>query len=175
VQPAGGGAAKPLLIVARADKVRVSTEVPELNASLVDVGDQVSLRVQALPGKVLQAPISRTSWSLDDSNRSLRAELDLANADSTLRPGMFATATITLDRRENALTIPVTAIFRVGDDAFCSCIESGKIQRHRVELGLRSGPDVEVLSGIDDNATIVATRGDAVPDGHPVQIIAPNE
>ncbi len=174
VQPATG-AGKPLLVVARRDKVRVFMDVPELESALVDVGDLVTLRVQAFSGKELHASVTRTSWSLDNSNRSLRTEVDMPNDHSTLRPGMYATATILLDRRDNAVVLPATAIVREGGQAYCWCVESGKAVRRSIALGLRSGQEVEVLSGIDATSTVVVAQAESLQQGQAVKVIAPKE
>src|SRR6185312_7783105 len=160
----------PLLVVARQDRVRVFLEVPELEAGFVNVGDAVTLRVQALAGKELHAPVTRTSWSLDNSNRSLRTEVDLANDQSELRPGMYASATVLLDQRENVLALPVTAIVRNGAQVYCWCVESGKLARHDIELGIRSGQEVEVRSGIDENNVIVSARVESLQQDQPVEV-----
>ncbi|HEX6963651.1 MAG TPA: efflux RND transporter periplasmic adaptor subunit [Lacipirellula sp.] len=173
VQPAAG-AARPLLVVARTDKVRVFLDIPELEAELVDKGDPVSLDVQALNGAKLSAPVARTSWSLNTANRSLRVEVDVPNENSTLRPGMYAAGTIELERRENALTLPAAAIVRADDAAYCCVVADGKIRRTPVTLGLRSGADVELLSGIDQQATVVLARAESLADGQPVSIITPS-
>ena len=171
VQPAGGSAAKPLLTIARLDKVRVFMDVPEMDAALVDVGDEATLLVQALGGKALKAPVARTSWSLDPSNRSLRAEIDVVNESASLRPGMYAVGTIQLDRRENVLVLPVTAIVRVGVETYCCCVQSGRIDRRKVELGLRSGPEIEVLSGVDEKSVAVLANAASLQQGQPVEVI----
>jgi HlyD family secretion protein len=171
VQPAGGAAAKPLLTVARLDKVRVFIDVPEMDAALVDVGDEATLLVQALSGKQLKAPVARTSWSLDPTNRSLRAEIDVGNEASSLRPGMYALGTIQLDRRENALVLPVTSIVRVSTETYCCCVQSGKIDRRKIELGLRSGPEVEVLSGVDEESVVVLAKAEFLQQGQSVDVM----
>ncbi len=173
VQPASGSGARPLLVVARTDKVRVSLDVPEMEAGWVDVGDPATLRVQALAGKVLKAPVTRTSWSLDAMNRSIRAEVDVPNDESMLRPGMYAAGTIELERRIGVLTLPATAIVREARDTYCCVVESGKVSRRRVDLGLRSGPDVEVLSGIGETSVVVLVRGDSLRDGQTVMVLNP--
>lgn len=173
VQPAGGGAARPLLVVARTDKLRVFMDIPEMDASLVDVGDEATLSVQALAEKKVGATVARLGWSVDPSNRSMRAEVDVANDDATLRPGMYAQGTIELARRDNALVLPTSAIVRDGAETFCCCIESGKIVRRKVEIGLRSGLEIEILSGIDDDSLVVLARADALTPGQEVEVIEP--
>jgi RND family efflux transporter MFP subunit len=173
VQPAGGGMA-PLLTVARDDQVRVFVDVSEMEAALIDGGengDPVTLTVPALSGKPFQAKVRRTSWSLDADNRSLRVEIDLPNPDGVLRPGMYATAAIRLAKKENVYALPTAAIVREGRETFCCTVEDGKIARRKIELGLRSGADVEVLSGIDSQDTVVLTRAESLTPGQPVEIL----
>jgi HlyD family secretion protein len=171
VQPASQAAVRPLLTVARTDKVRVSLEVPELEAGQVDVGDAVTLNIQALAGEPIQGSITRTSWSLDPANRSLRAEIDLLNVSARFRPGLYATATIELARRDNVLTVPVTAIIRVDQQTFVNEVQNGTVIRRQVKLGLRSGSEVEILRGFDEQATIVQLRGESLTEGQAVEII----
>lgn len=174
VNPANGGSMKPLLVVARIDKVRIFVDVPEVEAPLVTAGESADLavlRVQSLGGKEFDCKVTRTSWALDSTNRSLRTEIDIPNEDRLLRPGMYASVTILLDQRDNALALPISAIVREGNDSYCCSVESGKIARKRVELGLRSGDEVEVLSGIDSSNTIVMARSESLTPGQPVEVI----
>ncbi|MEX1230622.1 MAG: efflux RND transporter periplasmic adaptor subunit [Planctomycetaceae bacterium] len=171
VHPASGGSTQPLLVVARSDKVRISVDVPEMEAPLVDKGDTAIVRVQSLRKQEIEAAVTRTSWSLDNANRSLRTEIDVLNDEELLRPGMFATVTILLDERSDVLTLPITAIFRDGPQTSCCCVESGKIERRPIVLGLRSGDEVEVVSGLTGDESIVITRADVLQQGQPVEII----
>jgi len=167
VQPAGTSAG-PVMSVARVDKVRVFIEIPELEAAGVDVGDQASIHLQALPGDI-EAPVTRTSWSLDPANRSLRAEVDLPNDGAKLRPGMYATGTIEMARRENALVIPATAVVRDGAAALVCVVADGKIDRRQIKLGIRSGPDVEVLEGLQGDESVVQLRAESLTAGEVVE------
>ena len=58
------------------------------------------------------AAVVRSSWSLQESNRSLRVEIDVPNPHGVLRPGMYALATIKLAERKNAIVLPAAAIVR---------------------------------------------------------------
>jgi RND family efflux transporter MFP subunit len=171
VQP-GGAAARPVMAVARTDEVRIFMDVPEMDAGLVDVRDEVTFNVQALGGKKLTAGVTRTSWSLSRTTRSLQVEIDFKNDKSQLRPGMYATGTVTLAKRENALILPATAIGDAGGVPYCNCVEAGKTVRHKLELGLRSGGEVEILSGVDENSLVALTRAESLAPGQAVQVIS---
>jgi RND family efflux transporter MFP subunit len=173
VQPATAGDAKPLFVVARMDKVRIFVEVPELEAPYVDAGDPAQVRVQALETMRFDAQVVRTSWSLLEVNRSLRAEVDVPNPSGLLRPGMYATVTIRLDERSDALILPAVSILREGDKTYCMCVESGRIQKRPVELGLRSGGEVEVTSGVDADCEVVLKGPEALKAGQQVRLTPP--
>jgi HlyD family secretion protein len=170
VQSPGGAAAKPLMTVARIDKVRVYIEVPEIDAAHVEVGDDVTLIVQALSGAKFQAKVARTSWSLDPANRTLRAEIDIDNDDASLRPGMYASGVIRLAQRENAITLPSSAVFRVDDAYHCCVVNEGAAERRRLEIGLRTPAGVEVVDGIDQNSAVVLAGGESLGEGQRVLV-----
>jgi membrane fusion protein (multidrug efflux system) len=158
------------------ERVRVFVDVPEMEAPLVDAGDKPDsavVHVQSLGEKGIDGKVTRASWSLDKSNRSLRAEIDLPNTDGKLRPGMYAKVDILLDQRNDVLTLPMTAIVRDGSVTYCYLIESGKIDRKKIELGLRSGADVEVRSGLSADQLVVLARADSLVQGQSVEVISP--
>ena len=169
VQPASGAGAQPLAAVARTDRMRVALDVPEMEAGLVDVGDPVVLRVQALRGEELKGKIARISWSLDAGNRSLRAEVDMPNDNAALRPGMYAAGVIELDRRDSPVTLPSTAILRNGAEAACMVVEAGKAIRQPIEVGLRVGADTEIIGGLDEDSDVIVVRPEALADGQSVE------
>ncbi len=174
VHPASGGMTKPLLVVAQTKTVRIFVDVPELEAPLVDGGergDKAVIRVQSLRNREFGALVTRTSWSLDTVNRSLCTEIDIENKDGLLRPGMYATADILLERRENVLTLPASALVREGREAYVCCVESGTVRRVPVKLGLQSGEDVEILEGLAENQAVVLARANSLTDGQPVEVL----
>ena len=172
----GGEAAKPLLVVDRTDKLRVVVDVPELDAPLVTVGengDVVTLKVQSLGGREFMGKVSRTGWSYDEANHSLRTEIDIANTDGVLRSGMYASASILLEQRGDVLTLPLAAIVREGNGVFCCLVVEGKIERKQLELGLRSGDDVEIVSGLNATDNVVLARAAGLRVGQEVSLIEP--
>ncbi len=171
VQPAGNNG-KPLMVVARTDQVRIFLDVPELEASYVDAGDPAKVRVQAAASKEIDAKVVRTSWSLLEANHSLRAEIDLPNPDGMLRPGMFATVTIQLAEADKALVVPATAIVREADTTSCVIVEGDKAVRRPVQLGLRSGPEIEVVSGLEENQLVVQKQPERLKAGQQVKVAA---
>ena len=108
VQPASTMTAKPLLTVARTDIVRIFVDVPEMDSPWVEAGRTGYVSVQALPDRIVEGKVTRTSWVLG-ANRTLHTELDLPNPKGLLRPGMYATAHILLQERPDVYVLPLSA------------------------------------------------------------------
>ncbi|HEX4129331.1 MAG TPA: efflux RND transporter periplasmic adaptor subunit [Pirellulales bacterium] len=161
-----------LFVVCRSDTMRVFVEVPELLADYVDVGDMATIHVQALPNRTFQSRVVRTTWSLDPVNRSLRAEIDLPNENGALRPGMFAAATIVLEERPDATTLPAAAVARDGADHYCWTVDdASQLARQKIKLGLRVENDVEV-SGLEPGRAVVLSSIDGLKEGQIVNAVA---
>jgi RND family efflux transporter MFP subunit len=179
LQPAAGNSISPILAVARTDIVRVFLDVPETEAEYVtnepQHADPVTVTIQALGGRNFEGTVTRTSWSLDPKNRSLRTEVDLQNPQGIIRPGMYASVRVRLEQRENVLTLPATAIVREGTSTKCCCVHDGKIEVRPVELGLRVNDEYEVISGIKADDIIVLARAAGLQSGQPVEVIVPEK
>ncbi len=176
VQPAGSGSGKPLMTVADMSKVRVFVNVPESESGWVDAGfgdhskgDTVTIQLGA--GRSRNATVTRTNRQLDPQSRTLSAEIDIENQDLALLPGSFVTARILLEERADVLTLPTSAIVRTASSTICCVVVDGKIQHRAVELGLRVGDDVEILSGLDGSETIVLARSSSLQPGQNVELI----
>ena len=103
VQPAGSGVTKePLYVVQQIDPVRVFINVPGSDAAWVKDNDVVMLRLQGSGGELFPGKVTRTSHSLNPQTRTLRTEIDLANAKGKLLPGMYVQASITIQQPADA-------------------------------------------------------------------------
>jgi RND family efflux transporter MFP subunit len=167
------GASDPLLTISRTDIVRVSVGVPEVDAPLVGVGDPARIRLQALEGRTFEGEVSRTSWALDQSTRTLRAEIDLENLEGVLQPGLYVYVTIIAEERPDVLSLPESAILRdPAGNASCMVAEDGKARRKPIELGLSDGDRVEVVSGLSGSEAVITSDPASLEEGQPV---APSE
>ena len=172
VQPANTTSAKPLLAVARTDIVRIFVAVPEMESPWVEAGCAGYVSVQALPDRIVEGKVTRTSWALG-ANRTLNVELDLPNPGGLLRPGMYATAHIVLQERRNASVLPLSAIVREGKQAFCWAVRDGKATRLPIGLGLQVGSDAEVVSGLNETDVVVQSPAASLHEGQPVEVAGP--
>ena len=90
VRAAATGGSVPLFTIIQTGKVRIVVQVPDRDASYLDKGDPATFRARnAQGGREYTGKISRMAVAEDPSTQTLRAEIDLDNADGRLRPGQL--------------------------------------------------------------------------------------
>ena len=95
--------------------------------------------------------------TLDPKTRTARFRLELPNPDLALRPGMYANVRLSPDLGER-LVVPQSAVLYAGERSFVfRALGEGRFRPQRVEVGLRSGEEVEILVGLDAGDEIVTS------------------
>ena len=142
-----GGAAAPVVSIARLDKLRVYVYVPQGEVGSVRRGMRATVTVQGLDGAHFSGTVARYSHSLDLATRTMLTEVDLDNPEHTLYPGMYANVTLVLQRHPDALRIPAAAVG--GDEAHrVFLVKDGRLAEVPVTIGLDDGRCVEITSGL---------------------------
>jgi HlyD family secretion protein len=145
LQPGGGSGGRPLFVLEQTDPVRVFVGVPELAASFINDEDTALIRIQAIPGAFRRGKIVRSGFSLNPSSRTLQAEIDVPNADGHLRPGMYATVTITIDRKQ-VFAVPSSSVVFLGGQSYAlDLLVDGKAARTPVLIGPSDDRFTEIL------------------------------
>lgn len=151
----GNSASAAVLTLMDFATVRVQVAVPELEASLVRQAQPVKVSVEGLPGKLFEGKVSRQSYALDDASKTMLLECDLANPELILRPGMYATVRIGVEKHTDALLIPVEALVVEKLNAFTFVAESSLARKTAIRTGFNDGARVEVLSGLNGNEAVI--------------------
>lgn len=162
---------QPIITVAKVDKVRLAIDVPESEAPSVRVGGAATVTIDAVPGKQFQGSVSRFSRSLNPATRTMRAEIDLPNPQGLLLPGMFGRATLQLEVRAGAVTIPAEALHAEGDRSFVYQAIGGQARRVEVETLPGDGIDIEITVGLDGSERIIMAAREPLSDGTAINAV----
>ena len=161
--------AMPVVRLAQISTLRLVLPVPESVATQIHLKDPVKVHVQALNADI-EGRVSRFADSLDVQTRTMETEIDCENRDGRLMPGMYTESELSLHQKPNALTLPLEAVVRNGDDATVLAVSSQNIldERH-VKLGLEDNSRVEVLSGLSEGDRVVIGNRSQFHAGQKVQ------
>ena len=161
--------ALPVVRLAQTSKLRLVLAIPESVAAQIHLGDPVKVRVQALQQDI-EGKVSRFADSLDRQTRTMETEIDFDNRDGHLIPGMYAETRLSLREKKDALTIPLEAVTRNGNDATVLAVNAQNIVEERhVRLGLEDEKRVEVVSGLTDGDRVIIGNRSEFHNGQKIQ------
>jgi membrane fusion protein (multidrug efflux system) len=167
-----GGTPQNSAIVTLADfnRVRLQVAVPEVEASLVAVDQPVKFTVEGLPGQDFDGKVTRFSYALDESSKTMLVEIELPNPKLELRPGMYASARLGIEHKDNALLLPADAVVteRAGSSVFV--LVDGKAKKTRVQIGFKEDNQVEIISGINPDQKVILPGKLSLNDGQAVTV-----
>lgn len=153
------------------DPVKVDFRVPERYLAALAKGQRLVIQVDAFPGRAFEGEVYALDPRIDVAGRSVAIRATVPNDDGLLRPGLFARVRLTVEARENAITIPEQAIVPRGQDRFVFKVVDGKAVMTKVTLGLRRTGEVEVVEGLAPGDLVVTAGQLKIRDGSPVEIV----
>jgi membrane fusion protein (multidrug efflux system) len=152
------------------NRVRLQVAVPEIEAALVATNQPVKLTVEGLPGRNLEGAVTRFSYTLDEATKTMLVEIELPNPRLELRPGMYGTVKIGIERKEDVLLVPIDALVTEKSGASVFILSEGKAKKTRVQTGFTDGTQVEIAGGLQPNQQVILIGKRTLTDGQPVQV-----
>lgn len=161
----------PLFVIARTDKLRVRVHVPQDASRAIAKGVQASLTLPERPGLRVEGTVARTGQALEQDSRMLPVEIDLDNTDGRLNAGLYTMVHFSLPRTEHIILVPAEA---VSYDATGLSIQTvnpdNTITIRPVSVGRDFGAEIEVISGIADDARIVVHPVSSLQNGSRITV-----
>ena len=164
----------PIVTVVNLQPLIAVIHVTEREYGLLQTEQSATLTTEAYPERSFPAVLRRIAPVFHKSSRQARMELEVANAEGRLKPGMFVRAEIVLDRVENATIVPLASIAtREGKTGVFSVDAKGtRVAWCPVETGIQQGDLVQVL-GNELDGRVVTLGHQLIGDGAAITIPAP--
>ena len=105
---------------------------------------------------------------VDAGGRAIVIRAQVRNADTALRPGMFARVRLITKNERDTLVVPEQALVPQGEDQYVFKVADGKATRAKVETGQRRDARVEITKGVDAGDVVVTAGQLKLRDGMPV-------
>ena len=159
----------PLFVVSDLTTLWVQMDVYEKDIGLMHVGAKVLVRVPAYPDETFTATVSYISQVVEETTRTVKVRCILPNADIRLLPAMYAAIDVRSEPDDQAVVVPLTALFTEGEsDWLFVAIGDGHYQKRPVKAGLRLKDRAVILEGLHsaerlvvDGALLLRTEEDA--------------
>jgi membrane fusion protein, heavy metal efflux system len=145
-----------LFSLADLSTVWVQADVVERDLGAVQVGEAVSISVDAYPGRTFVGRVAYIPDQIDPRSGTARVRCEVPNPDGALRANMFVTADIKSPLGRDGIMVPDAALQDIdGKPVVFTPAGPGHFDRHFVRLGLRSGGFTEMVEGLAAKATVV--------------------
>jgi membrane fusion protein (multidrug efflux system) len=164
----GPGADPVLVVLQQLSRLRLIAAVPEEDVAGIVHGARVEFKVPAYPGRIFTGTVARLAHTLDAKTRTMPVELDVANKDSMLSPGMYPTVKWPVRRAQPGLFVPRTAIVTTSERTFVIRDNAGRAEWVNVARGVAEGDLQEVNGSLRPGDRIVKRATDEIREGAPL-------
>jgi len=159
--------------------LRLILAIPARLMPMLEEGQtRVAVSTDVWTDREVDGTLARVFPEADPATRTVRAEVHLDNAKTNgtwpLRPGMYATARLTLATSPGALAVPAASVIRVLDRQLVFRVEENTARAADVKTGLRDGAYIEILEGLSDGDEYVVMGQNKLTDGAPIERVAAN-
>ncbi len=157
--------------------MEVLINVHEADIDLIEVGHPVFVSLDSYKGRVFNGKVTEIAtvatsagWN-DSDNKQFRVVITMDEIEEELRAGITARVEILVDVLEDALHVPIHAVFAEGDEFFCFLADGGEgdgARKQLVSIGKNNAHFVEILDGLSAGDAVLMydpRDGDGVIDG----------
>ena len=157
----------PLMVIQTVSPQRAVFQVPERYADQLDIGQRVTFRVAALPGREFAGRVDFVDPVVQLPGRTITVKAQVPNPRRELQSGMFIEVRLATDVRPNAVVIAEDAVLPLQGANFVWVVNDGKATRRQIELGVRTPGFVETRSGVEAGEQVVVGGQERLAEGAP--------
>lgn len=148
---------EPLYTIADLRVVWVEADLRESEAGAISEGSVAEIDLAAFPGRPVSGKVTFVAPLLQSVSRSVRARIEVPNADGRLKPGMYGTVRMAAPGRR-ALSVPAEAVIQTGERSIVFIdLLGGRLAAREVQTGITAGGVTEVLSGLEPGQRVVTS------------------
>lgn len=170
-------AGSPIVVLADSGAIEVVLDILSEDAVRVHAGDDVVLsgwggegNLHATVRTVTLVGYTKVS-ALGVEEQRVDVLADLPDPPPTLGTGYRVSGDIVVWRGDDVLTVPTSAVFRVGDSWELFAVQDGRAQRRDVDIGQRNEDAVQILEGVDEGEQVILFPPETIDDGVAVRIV----
>ena len=161
----------PLAEILEMDRVKAVVGIPESDVAAVRAIDEVEVEIQALGDRRLVGRKHFLAPSPESVARLYRLELELANPDGDLLPGMFLRAQVVKTVVPDAFSIPIYSVITRNNEQFVFVVRDGVVHKQPVVLGIMEKWMIQAAEGLKAGDMLVIDGHREVEEGQPVNVL----
>ncbi len=147
---------KVLMVLARDGETQLSAHPDEKNLSALRLGQRAEASADAFPDERFEARIGWIAPAVDPERGTIEVKLSVDHPPAYLRADMTVSINLDIARKPDALVVPPDCVRDLNTDhPWVMLVESSRVVKRPVRLGLRGDAAVEVLDGLEEGRLVV--------------------
>jgi RND family efflux transporter MFP subunit len=160
-----------LFHISQPGKLRVYVNVPEQYSKAATPGLTASLTLAEFPGRQFQGKLVRTSEAINFSTRTLTAEIDVDNPTGELLSGSYTEVHLKVPGQGSSYLVPVSTLVFRSQGLQVAVVKDGSAVLTPVTPGRDFGEQIEIVSGLKGDESVIVTPPDSLVSGQKVQVV----
>ena len=157
--------------VVSTDTVNVSVEVTEIIINSIQVGQEVYAHITAAADTPFRGTVATVSPAANLQTSTFTVDVSVDNSAGIIRPGMFAEVFFTREQAENVVVIPRSAVLIEDGEPVVYLNNNGNAERRPVSLGIDTGEQIQITSGLSIGEPLIVTGQTFVTNGVQLLIV----
>lgn len=147
-----------VLTIADLNNMIVNAHVNQADVTRLVTGQTVDIQVESVPGLELKGTVERIAPQSTIKNGikgyAARIIINRETIDPRVRPGMTANLSIPVASSENAVAVPLAAVFTEQGERFVLVQKGDAFEKRPVQIGIADYDFAEVLSGLSPGEVV---------------------
>jgi RND family efflux transporter MFP subunit len=160
-----------LFHISQPGKLRVYVNVPEQYSKAATPGLTANLTLAEFPGRQFQGTLVRTSNSINIATRTLTAEIDVDNPSGELLTGSYTEVHLKIPGQASSYLVPVSTLMFRSQGLQLAVVKNGSVLLTPVTPGHDFGDQIEIVSGLKGDESVIVSPPDSIVSGQKVQVV----
>jgi RND family efflux transporter MFP subunit len=160
-----------LFHISQPGKLRVYINVPEQYSKATAPGLTANLTLAEFPGRQFQGKLVRTSDSINFATRTLMAEVDVDNPSGELLTGAYTEVHLKVPGQTSSYLVPVSTLIFRSQGLQLAVVTNGSVVLRPVTPGRDFGDQIEIVSGLKGDESLIVSPPDSIISGQKVQVV----
>jgi len=161
----------PVAQVVNLDKVVVQLNISESSLKDFKKGNKTEVTIPSIE-KTVQGTVSFVAPAANAQTMTFPVEIEVANKEQLIKPGMLAELVITKGTTEEQIVVPTQAVLGIGDDTYVFVMKDGKAVKTPIKVKEMTTNETTISSGLTEQEQVIVKGQHGLVDGDTVEVIA---
>jgi RND family efflux transporter MFP subunit len=170
VGPSGKGSEFPLFTLQEQKRLRLVVSVPEAYTNFIEQNGEIRFTVKAFQDQTFKAQIKRLAGALDNRLRAQRVEMDVANENKKLLPGMIAEVFIPMGAKDDTFIVPRSSVLNSTTGTYVIRVADKKATWIKIQAGREKDSQIEIFGeDLHEGDQLVKAASEEIRNESPVE------